>query len=72
MKEEVLALLKERGLETTEEAAKELIELSREVLKLIVKLTPNKIDDVLWASVDDMYTKTLLGLAENINKADNE
>lgn len=72
MKEEVLALLKERGLETTEEAAKELVELSREVFKLIVKLTPNKIDDVLWASVDDMYTKTLLGLAENINKADNE
>ena len=49
MKEKLIALLKERGIEIAEEALVDFVELGFDTLELIVKETENKYDDSVYA-----------------------
>jgi len=67
---ELLKKLKEQGVELTEEAVKLFIRSLVEWLKESAAISENKIDDVAALGLPELE-KLALGLAEQINKADN-
>lgn len=70
--EKVKEVLKEEGLEVTEEAVKAFIPVLMKVLKVFVEDTETKIDDMAYGYFADDVNRLAIQLAEKINKADNE
>ncbi len=67
---ELLKKLKAQGLELTEEAVKIFVKQLVEWLRESAVISPNKIDDVASLGLPELE-KLALGLADQINKADN-
>lgn len=66
----LLEKLKSQGLELTEEAVKIFVKQLVEWLKESAAISENKIDDVAALGLPELE-KLALGLADQINKADN-
>lgn len=67
---ELLKKLKDQGLELTEEAVKLFVKSLVAWLKESAAISENKIDDIAALGLPELE-KLALGLADEINKADN-
>lgn len=56
---ELKELLKSRGKEELSEALEDFVELAYEALKLLVKHSDNKIDDVILATLDELIDSVI-------------
>lgn len=70
-KAEIVKVLKEQGLEVTEEMVVIAIKASVAMTRKIIELTPNKWDDLALPLITPLE-KLLLGFADQINTEDNE
>lgn len=60
--DKVKEVLEEKGKAHLLEFAEDIAELAWEVVKVIVEMTENKIDDVVAASLDGVIVKFLEGI----------
>ena len=70
--EKVKEVLREEGLEVTEEAVKAFVPVFTKLGKVLVEHTDTKFDDMAYGYFADDLEKLALEAAEKINKADNE
>jgi len=52
-KERLIEMAKDRGLEVAEESIESIGQLAIDIVSEVVKESENKIDDVVWASVEE-------------------
>ncbi len=67
MKKEVIALAKAKGLNIAEDAAGDIQDLAFEVIDLIVKLTKNTYDDMIWMAVKGKADEMLDSLIDKLD-----
>ena len=72
MKEKIIAIAKEEGLEIAEESVKDLVEVVFKVMDEVVAETENTIDDMVYAALKAKGKAYLLDKADEINPEDNE
>lgn len=60
--EELKAMLKAKGRESLLDTAEEFAEILLEALRIFVKHSENKIDDVVFATLESLLVKTIDGI----------
>lgn len=70
LKDKIIAVLKEEGLEVTEEAVKAFIPVVMKIVKVIVEDSDTTWDDALYGMMGGKLEELALSLAEKINKED--
>ena len=70
-KKEIMKVLKEQGLDLTEEMVVTAIRASAAMLRTVIKLTPTKFDDLALPIITPIES-LLLGFADKIDGNDDE
>lgn len=68
LKDKLLALAKEEGLQLAEDQVKALIPFVIKLVKVVVEHTDTKIDDVIFAALEPELREALLEYADAIKK----
>ena len=63
----VIKIAKEEGLDIAEDAVQSLQDVAFKVVGEIIKMTPNKYDDMIWEAVKGKADEVLDGLIDRID-----
>ena len=67
LKKQVVEMAKAKGLVVAEEAAGDIQDLAFEIVDLVVKLTKNTYDDMIWGAVKGKADEMLDSLIDKID-----
>lgn len=67
MKEEIKKILKDQGLDVAEDALQETAKMALEIVEVVVKHSPNKYDDMVWAAVKGKAEELLEDIIDKVD-----